>query len=793
MEVDPEGTNLRRRTVWRRLLPVPALLVLLAVVLPLALGSRTLILRDVFNTHLPMKWSQAEAMKSGRLPLLDPHRSNGQPHLANPNTVALYPDNALYVVAPTVWALNAHFWIHLLIAPLAMYALARAWGIGRQGAWTAGFLYASSGYFLSTMNLYNLVAGASLAPALVAAVMLLSRRATAGRFAAAGGLWALSLLSGDPVTSALALALSVSAAIAASGWRATVGRPVLFALGCGTLVAAPQLVEFGRILSLSYRGYMGYTASSATTSSWNPATWFDALVPLSLGMPDLSYWGARFHQGHPPLLFTLAPGVVALLLLVLGTWVRHRRQTWAWSVVAVGVFFALGRFNPVVPWLLGLPGFGLIRIPVKFWLAVAIGLALLAGVGLERLRVTAGRKAFAIAGLVLAMVYGVVWFVFGPGEATAVEAWIPPEMSRPEELARTAAVALLSLTTCTVAVALLGWRRGGTVRRAWATGLLLALAVGSQLWLLRPLLVTDHPGHYRRPSPLLQHVPESSLVVHGDLQRLFWRAGVPADAFPDSRQQWVQRRAFAALYPAGGIVHGRRYELYTSPEGLDGFLTFAAGEFVRRAPNDAVRVRLLQVWGVDRLILGRPLDERAMPQVTELARVDDVGDREMRVYEVRDAAPAITFATDVRTSAHGNEAAGRMLSRDFDPARSVVLAGGEPTGDGDPGTGDEPVRLEVRHDRPEDVSVHVDSPRRGVLVLQRAYLPLYRASIDGRPATPVVANLHRIGVEVPAGTHEVRVWVDRSPLRISLLVSLLGVLGLAVLPHQGRWYAPPLK
>jgi hypothetical protein len=77
----------------------PTLLLLLIVVFPLASGERTLFFRDVFNTHLEMKWFQAEALKQGYLPLVDPFRAGGQPHLGNPNTVALYPDNLLLLVA----------------------------------------------------------------------------------------------------------------------------------------------------------------------------------------------------------------------------------------------------------------------------------------------------------------------------------------------------------------------------------------------------------------------------------------------------------------------------------------------------------------------------------------------------------------------------------------------------------------------------------------------------------------------------------------------------------------------
>src|SRR5262249_4264671 len=73
--------------IARALYALPVLL-LLAWALPLVSGARTLYLRDVLNTHLPMKAAHAEALREGRfLPLVDPYRSGGQPLLGNPNAV----------------------------------------------------------------------------------------------------------------------------------------------------------------------------------------------------------------------------------------------------------------------------------------------------------------------------------------------------------------------------------------------------------------------------------------------------------------------------------------------------------------------------------------------------------------------------------------------------------------------------------------------------------------------------------------------------------------------------------
>src|ERR1700704_4352140 len=111
----------------------PLLLLLVLIFLPMVRGTETFVLRDVLNAHLPMKWSQAEALRHGRFPILDPYRAGGQPLAGNLNAAPFYPDNLLVFLGSIFWAFNAHFWLHLLLAPFAFYWLGRAWGPGRPG------------------------------------------------------------------------------------------------------------------------------------------------------------------------------------------------------------------------------------------------------------------------------------------------------------------------------------------------------------------------------------------------------------------------------------------------------------------------------------------------------------------------------------------------------------------------------------------------------------------------------------------------------------------------------------
>src|SRR5688572_4101268 len=321
-EPNPAESGSVRRFLLLYAAPLLVLLLLL-VALPLIRGLETLYLRDVLNTHFPMKWSQAEALRAGYFPLIDPYRAGGQPLAGNPNAVPFYPDNVLYLTGSTFWALNAHFWIHLFLAPLGFYWMARAWGLRREAAWAAAACWTLSGFYLSHLSFYNLIAGVTLAPALVAACLrfMQGRRGMAWVVAV---LWALLLLGGDPLMAVLAGVLAGVAALRRP--LGPLGRlrplgpflPLAAAVAVGTLLALPQLVEFQRILPLSFRGHRGYSAEAATIASFDPRQAVEWVIPFFFGRPDLigpgSFWGSRFFTGFPPYYLSLYPGLLALAL-----------------------------------------------------------------------------------------------------------------------------------------------------------------------------------------------------------------------------------------------------------------------------------------------------------------------------------------------------------------------------------------------------------------------------------------------------------------------------------------------
>jgi hypothetical protein len=561
---------------------------------------------------------------------------------------------------------------------------------------------------------------------------------------------------------------------------------LLAAFAVGTLLALPQLVEFQRILPMSFRGHRGYSAEAATVASWDPRQIAEWLIPFVFGRPDLigngSFWGSRFFTGVPPYYLSLYPGLLALALVAASGRPRSRAAWWSWGSVLAGLFLSLGRFNPVAEWLFSLPGRGSFRYPVKLWLPVALGAALLCGIGFQRLLFaqederTRARRRFALALLALTLALGASWVFlsFNPGPA---EAWIagilPKSHTRvfaANERLRWAGLCLISLAAIAVLAVL---ARIARRRPTLGGALLLAFHAVVQLLLLRPLYPTDAVLPYRLPPPpALQHVPRGVPVVHADFNYLFGPSTLKQGNFPDPGAHWMERRAFYELFPFTGPMWGRRYELNSSAEGLDTFLARMAEGSVKGSKDDnGKRLRLLAAWGVQRLLMDHPLDP-PQPRARPVAQIPSFG-KTLYVYEIVDPAPLAFLARRVIRAPHLNAAYQTLGGPGFDARTDAVIPGeGPPV----PRSGG---RVRSRKEGPERIELEVEvGPGGGLLVVQRSH-HLWEAEIDGRPAEIVPANLYRLGLEVPAGRHRAVFRIDRR----SLARSFFGVaVGLALLP-----------
>ena len=311
--------------------------------------------RDNFSTHYPVKFIAAAAFRAGEIPYWNAFDAGGQPLAGNPNTLTFYPDNFLYLILPAHVAFNLHFLIHLALAWVAMRALTRS----AFAAW----MLVLSGIAVSAMSFYSLITSIALIPF----AFLATERRSATQIGLAFGLMALA---GEPVT---IIATAMACAVVgcwplAEGRGATNGQrppangqltPLLIAVPLALIIASPQIVAYADIARETERGGHGFSAATVLAASLEPKRLLELLI------------GPLLAPAGPHLFPTLLLGIIVIPALF-----RLSRYT---IVAAVMLFFALGRFNPIVRWAVeSFPSLRVARDPEKFALPMCVALIVLA-------------------------------------------------------------------------------------------------------------------------------------------------------------------------------------------------------------------------------------------------------------------------------------------------------------------------------------------------------------------------------------------------------------------------------
>src|SRR5207244_9126986 len=133
--------------------------------LPEILGARRLVFRDAQITHWPWRRVAIASLASGEVPFVNVSASGGQPLLANPNAVLLYPTMLLEKLFAPAAAFNLHYLLHVLWAFFGARALARRLGQAPGAAFFAGIAFAFSGIVMSYCSAFaNSGAAASWLP-----------------------------------------------------------------------------------------------------------------------------------------------------------------------------------------------------------------------------------------------------------------------------------------------------------------------------------------------------------------------------------------------------------------------------------------------------------------------------------------------------------------------------------------------------------------------------------------------------------------------------------------------------
>jgi hypothetical protein len=762
-----------RHSRWLPLLLIPvSLLPDLRAALPL----RSFFFRDFTVTFLPLRLFAARELREGRLATWNPFVFEGSFQLP-----ALYPPELLHALWPGPVFVSWLLTLHLPLAALAGYWLARELGASRAGAFVSGAVYSLAGFALSCLNLYLFLQALALAPFVAG---LLRRAAVRGgrSVLAAAALVALALSTLAVEFVAQSIVLGAALGLAALPARAGSGRLAL-ALGLGLgLAGLPIGLTLG-LLPETARG-AGFAPEVALANAVHPAVLLQSLLPSLFGLPSApaeAWWGGRFFSKGLPYFLSLYVGPLALALAAVGIAALPRRARPALLALGgLGLWYALGERGGLAPLLSLLPLGTSFRFPSKALLLPHLALAMSAGFAVERLR--RGRAwgwLAAASGLAAFVAVGVaVLLAAAPPALVAWTGVIPAYWPRVVEVVRPEAGFALVLALAAGAAA---WAVGrGLLRPGWAAALVTALVVAD----------LARAGAGLNPQvgrSFFDPLPEIAALRLDDLggERVF---SYGLDNSPAFRE--VLGRGGGVLTLAGLYLHRQILGPYANV--IDQVEAAEASDLTGLAPRERElgpeiyepgRVGDLLPWlrnaGVARVL---SLDPLSHPELVPLTAVP-VGPPGVAIHVYGfNTWPRASLACRATPVASREDSLAWPYRKGFDPWREVAL---EKQGDEGPDDALPATCTKGRARRttwnPGEERYEVETNASAYLVVRASHARGWRAHVDGVPEPVLRANGKHRAVAVNAGRHEVVLRYQPPGLLAGAAVSLLALLAVAVL------------
>jgi hypothetical protein len=691
----------------------------------IALGTQSWFNRDYGVLGYPFIQYHRDCFWRGELPLWNPLSNCGAPFLAQWGTMTLYPFSLVYLLLPLPWSLNLFCLLHLLLAGIGMYSLARKWiGTALPSAFAAS-AFVFSGLMLSCINWPNYLVALGWMPwVLLAAEAAWSRGGRA--LAWAGVLGALQMLAGAPEIALMTWALLAAACMAGTGDAPAPMTTRLMRFGVVILLVAglcaAQLMPFFDLLAHSQRDRAFATAKWAMPG-WG---WANLMVPLYhyFMTPQQTYFqsGQEFFSSY-----YLGAGVLGLALA--GFWKVRSPRVWLLAAASVcGLVLAMGDEGYLYGWLRRvIPVLGVGRYPVKLVLLAGFAVPLLAAWGLNWLLKPESIATRVMIGIGAALAL-----------ATGAVVWLAIQFPFPYDQVE------------------LTWRNA-LVRAALAAGLFgvisvyrnqvehrVRLGLGA---LLLGIPMLDGLTHLPRQNPT---VPSDSFTAGMIRQK---QALEPAPVIGRSRV-FISSSAERHLLLSGvpDLTHDfliKRLAFWSNLNALDQVPKVNGSSTLQIAEQAQVQKLLYATGAPDH---PRLLDFLAASHESVRGQVFLWTNRPSALPWVTAGQRPILSDRDATLAAMTNGA--------FDPAREVYLP--PEARDVLHATGGVSAQATVKHFSANLREIEVNSSGPTLLVLAESHYPNWTATVDGRPSTLWRANHAFQAIEVPAGHSAVRlVYRDR--------------------------------
>jgi len=374
--------------------------------LPLLLGP--LNAKDAITFSYPYFTILKNGLKNGEFPLWShllnyPAFAESQGGFAHPLHIILS-----YLLPPWL-AHNITILVHLLLAGLSLYAFIRLIGLSRISSVIGGLAFASSSQFSLHLGIMPFIEGASYTPLL----LFLAEKAKRGNeiiwyglFILVGG---LSLLCGHFQFASMGIALSLLYILFTSNRKFLRRLIITFILISGIFVVSSiQLLPSLELALHSDRLKSGFNRLEQSYNPIHLITFFDNSLFGSSPHPPAynttgnialrnvkeTYWGSGSYFES-----TYSIGLIPFLFAMLAVFAIHHKRLnrikWFFVLMTlIGIFLALGKFNPLAKLILKIPPLSFFRMPARYMFLTLVSLSVLSAMGVDALNREKIKKSF---------------------------------------------------------------------------------------------------------------------------------------------------------------------------------------------------------------------------------------------------------------------------------------------------------------------------------------------------------------------------------------------------------------
>jgi len=363
---------------------------------PVIFTNQTFASRDMYAFFYPRQFFASECIKSGILPLWNPHLASGVPFLANLQSSIFYPLSLVYYILPFQIGFKYFIILHYFLAGLWMFLLMRYWGYDTYSCITSAIVFMFGGYMVSILDNVSFLTSAVWLPLAALLFDRFLKEKKRHYLILTGVIIGLQILGGDASCYVLSTLVFMCAyhiyyLISATHLNLREKGRSLFFLPLSWLIgislAAVVLVPFAEFVFYSTR-MEGFSYEEMTKWSYHPLELIQLIVPYVFGstVPMCRWFGQLW-------LDTFYLGVFTLLLVIFSLWwARNSLPLFLICLVIFSILMAFGKYNPLFSWCRYIPGLNMVHYPVKYLFLAGFSLSILAGVGFSALFERLGKK-----------------------------------------------------------------------------------------------------------------------------------------------------------------------------------------------------------------------------------------------------------------------------------------------------------------------------------------------------------------------------------------------------------------